>query len=611
MSARTSRFCLLLVIAAAIFGNASGTAGAANGDFVGEVQFSQPCPSGLGVGIAYDFQYLWYSCRGSVPDLYRADPATGQVNATYNIAGGLGALSYDRFRKAIWAGWDSSAHVGQVRLIQLGIGKNVVSTTLKFNTGSHAIACALDDGLAYDHEDDTLYISDDCSTTIHRYDANGNHLADGPNGTGDFAWKGTSCYNSGLAIGGDLLYEGSNGCRHVWVVDKNSPSSLAFDFATPGIRDEDLECDTGTFADQGKHVMWSKDAYTPYAYAFEIPFRSCGTGGEAPRRLTSTTYTGDASVQYSDAATLSGTLLDITDPPSVGVPDKQLDFTLGTQKTSAGPTDSNGNVATTLVVNQLPGSVSTVDTSFTNKDLEYKPSSDSDPFAVLKEDCTLTYSGDTIVQPNTSTNLAADMSELDASLGDRSNKAITFTATDAVGNSQSYSANTDANGHAAALVQLQPGVYSVMASFAGDGYYKSCVTAADAVVSVASVDATVTGGGWIWASGRVSIGFNVISKTGDDPKGQLQLRTRILRKSFHSGVVLGVGGFGDVVTWAGTGDWAGQPGYLYLITVEDNGSPGSAPADTVNVDIAAPNGTPVFSTNGPRPLRGGNVTVHK
>src|SRR5439155_1305630 len=56
------------------------------------------------------------------------------------------------------------------------------------------------------------------------------------------------------------------------------------------------------------------------------------------RKSTSTTYTGGTSVQYSDPVTLSGTLVDTSVSPNVGILGKQLDFTLGTQSKSAGPT---------------------------------------------------------------------------------------------------------------------------------------------------------------------------------------------------------------------------------------------------------------------------------
>ena len=77
---------------------------------------------------------------------------------------------------------------------------------------------------------------------------------------------------------------------------------------------------------------------------------------------TATTYSGGSTVQYSDAVTLSGTLVDAA--TSSGIAGAQLDFTVGTQTASAGPTDGLGSASTPLVVSQQPGSVSSVQTSF-------------------------------------------------------------------------------------------------------------------------------------------------------------------------------------------------------------------------------------------------------
>jgi hypothetical protein len=116
-----------------------------------------------------------------------------------------------------------------------------------------------------------------------------------------FDWAGTGgCYNSGLALGNQLIFEGADGCSHVYVVDKSDPSKVLFDFSTavpgdPNFRDEGLTCDTKTYAAQGQQVMWSKEAYSPMrAHAFVIPAGTCGIGGEsAPGGgTTNTAFTG-------------------------------------------------------------------------------------------------------------------------------------------------------------------------------------------------------------------------------------------------------------------------------------------------------------------------------
>ena len=261
------------------------------GTLVGSVTFSVDCESGIGVGIAYDGTNLWYSCyeygfEVSKLDLHRANPTTGVVSASFDIVatGGLGALSYDATRNVIWAGEGGGGPGGgPIYRIDLDAGNNVLGSALVFSTGD---ICGLDDGLAFDARnvadvtDDVLYYSDDCGTVIiDVYPIAGGAPVE------SFAWGGVGCYNSGLAVGGQLLYQGSDGCSHVWVVDKTTKAA-AYDFSTvvagdPNFRDEDLECDTNTFIALGKHVMWSKEAYSPMrAHAFEIEPGTCGVGGK-------------------------------------------------------------------------------------------------------------------------------------------------------------------------------------------------------------------------------------------------------------------------------------------------------------------------------------------
>ena len=270
-------------------GLATPHAFAVPGDFLGTVTFNVDCPSGIGVGIAMDGTDLWYSCYGSGMDLKRADATTGIVEYETDIVanGGLGALSYDATRDVIWAGDGSGGPGGggevyKIQLVGPAGSKTVSGSSLEFDVDSVVGACGLDDGLAFDARslgdptDDRLYYSNDCGTTTIRTFTLAGALDE------SFPWTGTGCYNSGLAVGGQLLLQGSDGCSHVWVVDKTT--KLAdFDFSTtipadPNFRDEDLECDTKTFGPT--HVMWSKEAFSPMrAHAFEFKLNQCGIGG--------------------------------------------------------------------------------------------------------------------------------------------------------------------------------------------------------------------------------------------------------------------------------------------------------------------------------------------
>lgn len=273
----------LVIMAVLILPSISSVAQAIPGDFVGSVNFSEQCSSGTGVGITYDGQNLWYSCVSSTnpdnnSDLYRADPVTGVVSASYHIKGGLGALAYDAGRNVIWAGWGGRFVNWSIIKIQLDGTKSVTNATFAILPVTNGIP--IDDGIAYDATDDTIYNSPDASADIYHYAIDGTLL-------GTFAKApGPNCSNSGLALGGSLLYEGFDGCSEVVVVNKTNPSTPVLSFSTvvagdPNFHDEGLTCDPNTFAP--KEVMWSKEAYAPMrAHAFEVPEGSCGFGGKPP-----------------------------------------------------------------------------------------------------------------------------------------------------------------------------------------------------------------------------------------------------------------------------------------------------------------------------------------
>ncbi|HJT46512.1 MAG TPA: hypothetical protein VJ721_09610, partial [Chthoniobacterales bacterium] len=254
------------------------------GDLVATVHFSRDCdgPGGIGVGVAYDGAgHLWISCANDTVDLMRANAATGVVDQTYTIHGGLGALAYDSVHNAIWAGpWGPNDN--RVWIIRLDAARNVTSAEPRFVPTAGA-ARGADDGIAYDASDNSIYYSSDGSTTIGHYNADNSALID------TFTWTGqdSQCANSGLAVGGNYLFQGADGCNHIWVADKHTKANV-FHFSTyiandSNHRDEGLSCDPDTYAASGKEVMWSKEAYSPNrASAFLIPNGTCGAGGQPP-----------------------------------------------------------------------------------------------------------------------------------------------------------------------------------------------------------------------------------------------------------------------------------------------------------------------------------------
>lgn len=322
---------------------------------------------------------------------------------------------------------------------------------------------------------------------------------------------------------------------------------------------------------------------------------------------TTTTYTGAASVQYSDSATLSGTL---TNGALVGIGGQTLDFTLGTQSTTAGPTDVLGSASTGLVVNQQPGSVTQVDTSFAG-DATNAASADSDPFAILKEDCTLVYSGATTVLPLANTNLSAYLGEPDASLGDLSGKTVTFTVVDSSLVAQTFNAVTNAAGYATTSQALPANVYGVSVAFSGDDYYNGCGTAGETLVTVQAAGSKVTGGGWFVNGTRANFGLNLIPQAGGLWKGQLQLQVTNTKSRFHGSTAISAVSLApNKVRWSGTGRWNGVAGFTFEVTVVDNGTSGKK-GDTIDIKVypTGSPGSPVYTSSGASPLKGGNLVV--
>ena len=238
-------------------------------------------------------------------------------------------------------------------------------------------------------------------------------------------------------------------------------------------------------------------------------------------------------------------------------------------------------------------------------------SSTTAAFTIAKEDCTLAYTGDTLVNAANMTTLSAQFGELDSSPGDWSGKVVTFTVTDAALNVQTFLATTNAAGVASTTAALGPNVYGVGVSFTSDLYYLGCGSSIDTLVTVQDAKAKITGGGWIsQGTGNTNFGFNVIRDvTG--LKGQLQVRSRSGKDRFHSTSVLTlVMTSANAGYWTGTGKWNGVAGYTFRVSVVDNGTSGKN-GDTISIVIKSPTNVTVFTTGATLlPLKGGNIVVH-
>jgi hypothetical protein len=177
-----------------------------------------------------------------------------------------------------------------------------------------------------------------------------------------------------------------------------------------------------------------------------------------------------------------------------------------------------------------------------------------------------------------------------------------------------YTATTGTSGAAAVTVPLNADVYAVTVSFAGDAFYQPCNAAADILVTAQAAGAKVTGGGWFSnTAGRTCFGFNAIPQTDGSVKGQLQICSNSGKNTFHASAATSLTTLSaNTVRWSGTGRWNRADGYTFVATAVDNGPSGSKRGDTIDLVIYR-NGDPthpVYSSNGPQALKGGNITVH-
>jgi hypothetical protein len=324
MTGRNAKTVLRSLTVIAVLASSGSLSHGQVGSSLGSVTFSTPCAadsggSSVGVGITFDGTNLWYSCYDSKftgsDDLYKANPITGAVIAGYMINGGLGAIAYDASRNVIWAGegGGNSSGVGVVIQIPLDASKNASSGTFAVAFPVHEAYSGpflpgygpedIVDGLAINTASNTLYIHYDFSTEISLYNASTGVFLGKipespgiPSGVPVISAPDGTCVLSGLAIGGNTLFEGSDYCDYVWAVDKTTQaeetaSSFSIASAVGASFDEKaLTCDTSTF--HPNDAIWVMGAFSSQAYAFEIPPNSCGIGGQLVP-----TCTGAGSIQ--------------------------------------------------------------------------------------------------------------------------------------------------------------------------------------------------------------------------------------------------------------------------------------------------------------------------
>jgi hypothetical protein len=274
MRARLRTLAVATAFAAALA--AAPAAQARTGDRLRSFAAANPgnCPAST--GLAFDGQRLLITCL-TAPTIDVVSRRTGALVRTITVKGrrGLAAAAWDGSRRRLWAcdapAGNSPAQDVDVVLVDPTTG----DSALRFPTaGCH-------DGLAYDGTDDTLWVSPDMSPTVYHYRLDGTLIE-----RFDVVQRRLlgGAGNSGIAVGGNFLLLATPGGEVYQLPKTFAASNLV---VRDGRNLEDLECDGSSFSP--RNAVWVQEASSRRLDAFEVPARTCGTGGLPPPPLAGRT----------------------------------------------------------------------------------------------------------------------------------------------------------------------------------------------------------------------------------------------------------------------------------------------------------------------------------
>jgi len=488
--------------------------------------------------------------------------------------------------------------------------------------------------------------------------------------TGAFSWtpseaQGPGDYTFDAVVSDGLLEDSETITVHVNEVnrppvlgsigDKSTPWGEALTF-TVTASDADVPANTLTFslvgAPSGASIDGSSGAFswTPTSgqigsHTFTVRVTDNGSPNlydeeeikvTVGKRATTLVYSGDASEQYSDAATVTATLTDSLSGNGLG--SKTITFTIGSQSNTA-PTDGSGVATTSITLTQPAGSY-TVESVFAEDDL-YLASSDSDPFTINKETVTITYTGDTMVWtagPTISSapvRLSASLTqESDGYPGDLTLAKVRFVLVPVGGGASITVPNVVVNslGEALTTVNVPVGNWFITVTIETANQYW---TQSEAGMGTLTVDSgagsrMVTGGGWIpdaqSANGKGNFGFTVNYQKKANPKGNFMYLFRgtdgynylIKSNSWQDGGL----SFTSTNTAFFTGRCTIQKinratglveaswgNYRFTVEIKDDGQR-TPKADTFALKVWDPTSGTIWKQIGPSILGGGNIVVH-
>jgi hypothetical protein len=353
---------------------------------------------------------------------------------------------------------------------------------------------------------------------------------------------------------------------------------------------------------QWEAMIYAVDVEGEEPYTLEI----FGKASEIPVNPTDLALDFPSNIQYSDM--LSGKA--ILTSEGTALQDMEVEFgCMIPQETLI--TDEAGEVYITPYKVEEASGTSTYPVCVNFYGDDYYLSSYSEQYIIIeKEDASIAYNGDTIVETGTPANLSCKVSEEeDGSPGDITLAGpVTFSLTTEEGFEESYTADIDSDGVAATTAELPAGLYKIAATI--DSNYYTADSSKEAILAVYDPEGSfVTGGGWLipeGSTGKVNFGFEVKYKNDGTLKGNLMI------KDHNSGTDYRATDFTYLVIsankayFSGNLEIDGEGAYSFTATMEDNGSPGKN-NDKFSIDILVNGEHIVFNEL----IDNGNIVIHK
>ncbi|HEY3294145.1 MAG TPA: T9SS type A sorting domain-containing protein [bacterium] len=252
----------------AVYSRDHGNALDSTGEVLRTISVPVPAPNNLGVSIAADCDGHLYYTNYLVPQLYQIT-ATGELVdsvALHTSAGtpvNIDEIVWDQSRGLLWGAEDATF---RIFLIDPATGL----CTFQFTGLVQEPPIRVNDGLAIDPTNGTIWHSPDVSDSIGHFSSSGVYLGSliplGPTGQPDRDI-------SGIVVGtGNRMFVGHDGQGRVSVVNKLTGVWIR-DLVTLPARLQGMECDAVNFAPNV--VLWVRNGLNNTLYAVQLDSGAC------------------------------------------------------------------------------------------------------------------------------------------------------------------------------------------------------------------------------------------------------------------------------------------------------------------------------------------------